>query len=415
MIRRRPGLSIASGRGLLQAVTPPAQTPPSASPARRRSAARRREIRRRRAVALTIAALAIGVPTILAVSGGGSSAAGGTAGGGGQATQDVAAPPPTLTRSIRLAAVGDTVMGSLPYGLPPDGGRSLFTAVAPLLRGDVVLANFEGTFATGGSSKCGPAPGPNCFAFHTPPSYARWLRQAGITVVTLANNHADDFGATGRAQTRAVLARNGIRGTGWPGSIAYLKVAGSEVAVIGFAPNTVSNSMLDIAGAKRLVAHAAARAPVVIVTVHAGAEGSTADRVRPGTETFLGENRGDSLRFAHAVVDAGADIVIGHGPHVMRGIEFYRGKPIAYSMGNFMGYAVFSLSGAKSQSAVLDVELDPTGAFLRGSLKPVTLVGKGVPAPGGTSVSRVRRLSKLDFGARAAVIGADGSIRAPTA
>jgi poly-gamma-glutamate capsule biosynthesis protein CapA/YwtB (metallophosphatase superfamily) len=392
-------------------VTPPTQSTTRGAQARRRSAARRRQIRRRRAVAFGVIALAIGVPTTLAITGGGSSSASGTSERAEQTAQTTAAVP--LNRSIRLAAVGDIVMGSLPYGLPSDGGRSLFTAVKPLLRGDVVLGNLEGTLATGGSSKCGPKPGPNCFAFRTPPSYARWLKDAGFTVMTVANNHADDFGATGRRQTRENLARVGVRGTGWPGSIAYLKVAGSEIAVVGFAPNDVSNSMLDIAGARILVARAAARAPVVIVTVHAGAEGAGADRVRPGTETFLGENRGDSVRFAHAVVDAGADVVVGHGPHVMRGIEFYKGRLIAYSMGNFMGYAVFSLRGNKSQSAVLDLELGVTGKFLRGSLRPVTLVGKGVPTPGGTMVTRMRRLSKLDFGARAAKLGADGSITPP--
>jgi len=388
-------------------VTPPTQSTTRGAQARRRSAARRRQIRRRRAVAFGVIALAIGVPATLAITGGGSSSATGAE----QTAQTTAAVP--LNRSIRLAAVGDTVMGSLPYGLPSKGGRSLFTAVKPLLRGDVVLGNLEGTLATGGSSKCGPKPGPNCFAFRTPPSYARWLKDAGFTVMTVANNHADDFGATGRRQTRENLARVGVRGTGWPRSIAYLKVAGSEVAVVGFAPNDVSNSMLDIAGARTLVARAAARAPVVIVTVHAGAEGAGADRVRPGTETFLGENRGDSVRFAHAVVDAGADVVVGHGPHVMRGIEFYRRKPIVYSTGNFMGYAVFSLRGNKSQSAVLDVELGPTGNYIRGRLKPVTLVGKGIPTPGGTMVTRVRQLSKLDFGARAAIIATDGSITPP--
>ena len=354
------------------------------------------------------------MPTILAIAGRHSSPASGAGAGAGQPSQ-AAQPAATapLRRSIRLAAVGDTVMGSLPYGLPSDGGRSLFTAVRPLLHGDVVLGNFEGTFATGGSSKCGASPGPNCFAFHTPPSYARWLKDAGFTVVTLANNHADDFGATGRAQTRATLARAGVRGTGWPGSIAYLKVAGSEVAVVGFAFNNVSNNLLDIPAARALVATAAARAPVVIVTDHAGAEGAGADRVRSGTETFLGENRGDSVRFAHAVVDAGADIVVGHGPHVMRGIEFYKGTPIVYSLGNFMGYAVFSLRGNKSQSAVLDVELGPTGKFIRGSLKPVTLVGKGVPTPGGTVIPRIRQLSRLDFGRRAANVATDGSITPP--
>ncbi len=374
--------------------------PPPAT--RRRSALRRRQIRLRRGAALGIIALAIGIPVLRAVTGG-------TPADGATPVTPVA----PLERPIRLAAVGDTVMGSRPYGLPPDGGRSLFTRVKPLLQGDVVLGNLEGTLSTGGSSKCGPNPGPNCFAFRMPPSYRRWLKGAGFTVMSVANNHTDDFGAIGRRQTRENLARAGIRGTGWPGSIAYLPVAGGKVAVLGFAPNEVSNSMLDIPGATRLVAKAAASAPVVVVTVHAGAEGAGADHVRPGTETFLGENRGDSLRFAHAVVDAGADIVVMHGPHVMRGIEFYKGKPIAYSMGNFMGYAVFSLRGNASRSAVLQVELSADGSFVSGRLRPVTLVGKGVPQPGGTIVSRVRALSVQDFGARAAVIRADGTFSRP--
>lgn len=348
---------------------------------------------------VAIVAMAVAVPLLPGIARGGAAA--------------TAAPAP-LDRSIRLAAVGDTVMGSRPYGLPPDGGRSLFTAVKPLLRGDVVLGNLEGTLSTGGTSKCGPRPGPNCYAFRMPPAYRRWLREAGFTVMTVANNHADDFGPIGRRQTRENLRLARVRATGWPGSIAYLPVAGGQVAVVGFAPNNVSNSMLDIAGAKALVARAAARAPVVIVTMHAGAEGSTADRVRPGVERFLGENRGDSLRFAHAVIDAGADIVVGHGPHVMRGLEFYRGRLVAYSMGNFIGYAVFSLSGNKSKSAVLDVQLGPDGRFVSGRLRPVTLVGRGVPRPGGTILPHVGALSRTDFGARAAVITAAGAIRPPS-
>jgi poly-gamma-glutamate capsule biosynthesis protein CapA/YwtB (metallophosphatase superfamily) len=358
-------------------------------------------------VVLGILALAVGVPVIRTITGGTP------ADGAGEKAAQTAVSVPRLGRSIRLAAVGDTVMGSRPYGLPSDGGRTLFTAVKPLLHGDVVLGNLEGTLSTGGTSKCGPRPGPNCFAFRMPPPYRRWLKDAGFTVMTVANNHADDFGAIGRRQTRENLAQAGIRGTGWPGSTAYLPVAGGKVAVLGFAFNNVSNDTRDIPAARKLVAAAAANAPVVIVTAHAGAEGSTADHVRPGTETFLGENRGDSLRFAHAVVEAGADIVIMHGPHVMRGIEFYKGVPIAYSMGNFMGYAVFSLSGNKKETAVLDVELGRNGAFLSGRLHPVTLVGKGVPRPGGTIVSRVRTLSVQDFGKNAAVITADGAFSPP--
>lgn len=352
----------------------------------------------RLAAVLAVAALAAAIPL--------------AQGAGGAASGASAAPAP-LERPIRVAAVGDTVMGSLPYGLPPDRGRGLFTAVRPLLVGDVVMGNFEGTLTKRGSSKCGPRPGPNCYAFHTPPSFAPRLRDAGFTVMSVANNHADDFGAPGRADTRRNLARVGVRATGWPGSIAYLKVAGGEVAVLGFAFNTFSNSSLNIPRAKALVARAAARAPVVIVNVHAGAEGAGATHVRPGTETFLGENRGDSLRFAHAAVDAGADLVVMHGPHVLRGMEFYRSRLVAYSMGNFMGYAVFSLTGGKNQSGVLDVRLAPDGAFRSGVLHPVQLVGKGVPTPGGSAISRVRALSAQDFGARGAVIGVDGAIGRP--
>ena len=111
----------------------------------------------------------------------------------------------------------------------------------------------------------------------------------------------------------------------------------------------------DVAAAKRLVRKAARLADVVVVTMHAGAEGTERQHVRAGTELFLGENRGNPVRFAHAVVDAGADLVVGHGPHVLRGMEWYRGRLIAYSLGNFAGYKVFSLGGPLSTSGILRV------------------------------------------------------------
>src|SRR4029079_4437742 len=94
-------------------------------------------------------------------------------------------------------------------------------------------------------------------------------------------------------------------------------------------------------------------ADLVVVTMHAGAEGSDHQHVRPGNECFLGENRGNSVAFAHSVVRAGADLVVGTGPHVLRGMEWYRGRLIAYSLGNFAGYDVFSLGGPLSPRPVL--------------------------------------------------------------
>lgn len=308
---------------------------------------------------------------------------------------------------VAIVATGDIVMGSTP-NLPPDGGSSFFSDVQTDLAGDVVLGNLEGTLSTGGGSKCGSA-STNCFAFQTPPSYARWLRQAGFTVMNLANNHAYDFGADGERQTMDALRGARLEWTGRPGQITVQKVGGIRVALLGFAPYPWAQSLTDIAAAKRLVRKAARRADVVVVTMHAGAEGSDREHVR-GAETFLGENRGDPKRFAHAVVDAGADLVVGHGPHVLRGMEWYKGRLIAYSLGNFAGYKVFALGGPLSTSAILRVTLRGDGRFETGRLVPTHLVGAGLPAidPAEAAHGVVRTLSREDFGRRAVKISPDG-------
>ena len=309
---------------------------------------------------------------------------------------------------VAIVATGDIVMGSTP-NLPPDGGRSFFSDVQTDLAGDVVLGNLEGTLSTGGASKCGKG-STNCFAFQTPPSYARWLRQAGFTVMNLANNHAFDFGAGGLEQTRAALDRVGLLSTGRPGQITVQRVGDIRVALVGFAPYPWAQSLTDIAAAKRLVRKAARQADVVLVTMHAGAEGTSRQHVTRRTELFLGENRGNPARFAHAVVDAGADLVVGHGPHVLRGMEWYRGRLIAYSLGNFAGYKVFSLGGPLSTSGILRVTLRGDGKFETGRLVATHLAGSGLPAidPSEAAHGLVRTLSREDFGARAVKVSADG-------
>ena len=309
---------------------------------------------------------------------------------------------------VAIVATGDIVMGSTP-NLPSDGGRSFFSDVETDLAGDVVLGNLEGTLSTEGGSKCGKG-STNCFAFQTPPSYARWLQGAGFTVMNLANNHAYDFGAAGLRQTTDALAGVGLEWTGRPGQITVQKVGGIRIAVVGFAPYPWAQSLTDIAAAKKLVRKAARSADVVVVTMHAGAEGSDRQHVTRGTELFLGENRGDSMRFAHAVVDAGADLVVGSGPHVLRGMEWYKGRLIAYSLGNFAGYKVFSLGGPLSTSGILRVTLRGDGKFEAGRLVPTHLVGAGLPAidPAEAAHGAVRTLSRQDFGARAVKISRDG-------
>ncbi|MEV7319399.1 CapA family protein [Streptomyces sp. NPDC093970] len=321
--------------------------------------------------------------------------------------------PPHSTGDLRIAAVGDIVMGTLPDDLPPDDGATFFDPVEDLLTGDVVLGNLEGTLTTGGEGKCDDGDSPNCFAFHAPPSYAGLFKQAGFTVLNTANNHVDDFGAEGRRQTFAALRSVHLPYIGRLGEITVQRLHGIRVALIGFAPDRGANDLTDIPAAKRLTARAAAMADVVIVMMHAGAEGSDRTHVEPGTEYFLGEDRGDSYRFSRAVIDAGADLVVGSGPHVMRGMEFYKGRLIAYSLGNFSGYKVLGLGGTLSTSGVLQLTLRPDGTYVSGRLRPTRIVPPGTPEPGGEAIDLVSTMSDDDFGPHAARITEDGAILRP--
>lgn len=318
--------------------------------------------------------------------------------------------PPYPSGVVTIAAVGDIVMGSTPT-LPPDGGRGFFSAVAADLPADVVLGNLEGTLTNASGSKCGPS-STNCFAFRTPPAYARWLKRAGFTVLNLANNHAYDFGAAGLAETVKSLDRYGLQHTGRPGEVAVTKVGKIRVATLGFASYPWANPLTDLRQVRKLVTQAARKADVVIVTAHMGAEGVDHQHVRPGTEQYLGENRGDPVRFARAAIDAGADLVVGHGPHVLRGMEWYKGRLIAYSLGNFGGYRVFALGGPLSVSGILRVTLRGDGAFEAGILVPTRMNGDGIPQLDAAEQAHgiVRSLSRVDFGSRAATVSRSGVI-----
>lgn len=283
--------------------------------------------------------------------------------------------------TLRLRAVGDMMLGtSVPEGhLPPADGATLLDDVAPLLQNaDLTFANFEGPLCdTGTSAKC--RKGGNCFAFRTPTRYAPYFKAAGIDLGSTANNHAGDFGEACRRETERALDGQGIVWSGPPGTIGSTTAKGRKVALVAFHTSTATNDVNDLVAAKRLVEQAAASHDLVVVSFHGGAEGLGADRVKDGAERYLGENRGDLKAFTHAVIDAGADVVIGHGPHVLRGMELYRARLIAYSLGNFATYGRFSLGGALGVSVVLEVELGDDGRFVSGRLFSTKQEGKGVP------------------------------------
>jgi hypothetical protein len=397
-----------------------------------RRAARRRSLRRRRVATVAVAALLVAgaaVGAVLATRGGNEATTAATVAPPSTELQPVAettaatvqtdtaaAAAAPVDATVSLTAVGDIVMGTTTYGLPPDGGRSFFDQVDQELRGDIVLGNLEGTLSTGLGSKCGSG-STNCYAFQTPPSYAKWLPRAGFDVMNLANNHAYDYGQSGFDQTRRALRKAGLAITGPPGVITVMNAGPVRVALVGFASYPWANDLTDIPAARRLVRKAAGKADLVVVTFHGGAEGADETHVDPGAEYFLGEHRGDLTRFSHAVVDAGADLVVGHGPHVLRGMEWYHGRLIAYSMGNFGGYEVFSLGGPLSVSGILEVTLRGDGTWVRGELVPTQLVGSGVPAldPAERAHGLVRDVSRDDFGGRAMRVSVTGRLRPPNA
>jgi hypothetical protein len=330
-------------------------------------------------------------------------------------TRPTARPPaaPAAPPVVTISAVGDVALGRAGSLLTdPDAP---FIQVRRLLRGDLVTGNLETALSDRAAAKCGDGRD-GCYAFRAPPSSAHALRRAGFTLLNLANNHTRDAGDAGLADTEAALAAAGLAHTGAPGQIRVVEAAhGVRIAVVGFAPYPWAADLLDVPAAERLVRAAAARADLVVVEMHAGAEGTAYQHVGRGSETYLGERRGDPAAFAHAVINAGADLVVGHGPHLLRALEWYRGRLIAYSLGNFASHRNFALDGPLGVSAVLRVRLHSDGTWAGGRLVPVRLEGTGTPTPDGNAaaVTLVRDLSRADLGPTAAVLRGAGAISAP--
>jgi poly-gamma-glutamate capsule biosynthesis protein CapA/YwtB (metallophosphatase superfamily) len=309
--------------------------------------------------------------------------------------------------TVTVAFAGDiALLGPAP--------SSLFARVRGTLRhADVAIGNLEGTLGSGGTSKCG-ASSTNCFAFQSPASSAALLRSAGFDDLNVANNHAFDFGASGQEQTLQALADHGLRWSGRPGQITTVRTHGLRVAILGFAPYPWAQNFLDIPAARQLVRRAAARADLVVAVLHAGAEGADHQHVPHGTEYYLGENRGNERLLAHALVTAGADLVVASGPHVLRGLQLFRHRLIAYSLGNFAtAGGALDTEGVLGESAILLVTLRADGRIAAGKLLPVQMVDGEPRLVHGSSdvIPRVNSLSREDFGAGAVLVAGNGRLR----
>lgn len=299
--------------------------------------------------------------------------------------------------SISIIGVGDIMMGTNypSNALPPDDGKYIFKEVMDILAdADFTIGNLEGTLLNSGGT---PKICERCVAFRTPVHYAKYLKEAGFDAMNLANNHSNDMGTVGKKSTKETLSNNGIKYFGlneYPVDTFYYK--NLKIGLIGFARNHHLNST-DIAA--KMVEEFKKNVDIIIVSVHSGSEGLSALRVPKKVEFYGDEMRGDIYRFSHKLIDAGADLILGHGPHVPRAIELYNNRLIVYSLGNFCTYAKFPLQGAQGYAPIIKLKINRKGEFLSGRIISAKQIKRGIPVidEKNNAAILMRNLTMKDF------------------
>jgi poly-gamma-glutamate capsule biosynthesis protein CapA/YwtB (metallophosphatase superfamily) len=270
-------------------------------------------------------------------------------------------------------------MGDLVFSELDQFNRDAFRNFLPqLAAADLVFGNLEGAITENKASTKRYVPG-RSYAFRFPPATARLMKDAHFHAVNVANNHSNDFGQLGFDDTHRQLAAVGIETTGEKGSYIIREIKGLRVGLIGFAHYPRFNNILDIAESQRLIADVRAKTDLVIVTHQGGAEGDSAVLLRDGTEEFLGENRGDVRAFAKAAIAAGASLVVGHGPHVLRAAECIDGKPVLHSIGNFVSVGGLSIRSLANVTVMMEALFDAAGGFKAVRVIPVTFADNRLP------------------------------------
>jgi poly-gamma-glutamate capsule biosynthesis protein CapA/YwtB (metallophosphatase superfamily) len=317
--------------------------------------------------------------------------------------------------TIIVVAVGDIMMGTIYPDrkfLPPNEDCSgLLQPVSHILRsGDVTFGNLEGVFIDSNAS-AKQCKSQHCYVFGMPTKFVNCLTDAGFNLLSIANNHINDFGEPGRNSTMVTLRDAGIRFAGLSVTcpVDTFTVKGVKYGFAAFAPNTGTMDLRNIAAAEAVVRQLAAECDVVIVSFHGGAEGNKAQHVTRATEMYLGENRGNVYEFSHRMIDAGADILLGHGPHVTRAIEVYKDRFIAYSMGNFCTYERINVNGVNGLAPIFKIYTDRNGKFLKGEIISTYQVKHQPPRVDEQQrvLQIIRNLTKTDFPEMSSVINID--------
>jgi len=323
----------------------------------------------------------------------------------------------TPNDTICIAAVGDIMLGSSypdSSKLPPDSAKNSFKAASGYFAGaDVVFGNLEGTLLDSGIPAAYKKKLETAYLFRMPTEYGKVLRDAGFNLLSVANNHITDFDKKGYTSTTKTLADNGIHYAGLENCpVTTFQRNGVKYGFCAFSPNAHTVQLLDLAYARQIISQLKRQCDVVIVSFHGGAEGALYEHVPFKMESFMNAKRGDVHIFAHNAVDAGADIVLGNGPHVSRALETYKGRLIAYSLGNFCTYKSVSVSGVCGMAPLLKAYLNKKGEFISGNI----IAFRQTHERGLTRdtlnrvVKRIKSLTETDFPESGLNIDEDGSV-----
>jgi len=324
-----------------------------------------------------------------------------------------------VQRTVKITGVGEIMLGtafpSAMYLPPHDNPLLLLGDLADkLAKSDITFGNLEGSFLDNGepAKKCRDTT--ICYLFRMPERYAGTLAAAGFDFLSLANNHFGDFGFPSRKRTMELLDSLDIRYGGlleYP--FSFLSRDSLLYGFCAFAPNAGTVNITEIPEAEEIVRKLADTCDIVIVSFHGGAEGADHQHVTRDYEMYYTENRGNVYSFAHRMIDAGADVIFGHGPHITRAVEVYKERFIAYSLGNFCTYGRFNLSGPNGIAPLITLHVDTTGKFLSGRIIPVyqsySSVGVRID-PDKRVVGKIRELTTADFPDAVITIDENGEI-----
>ncbi len=322
-------------------------------------------------------------------------------------------------QTLRIKAVGDIMLGSQTPTkiLPPGNGEEFSQSIGKYLEGaDITFGNLEGVFVDGNilPRKCSDASrkARRCYEFGMPENLAPVLKEMNFSVLGMDNNHNSDYGTAGVLHTKKLLDELGIKYAAKKAPIV-MEIEGKKVGIVAFGHSSISHRVSDLENAKRVIENLDEKCDLIIVSFHGGAEGIKAQHVKDETEEYYGENRGNLVQFSRTVIDAGADLIIGHGPHVLRGIDTYKNKLIIYSLGNFLTYGNVNIRGVLGNSVIMDVEIDSeTGDFVNGSMIPTKQEGRGIAVydESGKGIELIKSLSEADFSSSKLSITTDGRI-----